>query len=226
MTEEQKDIEYLRTMLESALFAPVPFYGEDRNLCAFNSHKQLVEWYCQPPGVVDQPYRDRAFYPRELAHLSRTVRPRTIVEFGTNLGIGTCLLAWLNPQAELTTVDIREHTQLYGVPVTVKIGHLARHQKLRCDYVTRWNSCNYKADSRGGVNLCFIDADHNYEAVLADSHRAWANRSRGRPWCIIWHDHNDRHPGVVQAVAEFCALVGVKLQSRPDSDTVWIQGDE
>lgn len=213
------DLDYLRWRLLDAEFTPYPWDGEDKNIGAFRSREELIEWYCQPPGADGQPYRDRAFYTRELAALCRLVQPRTVVEFGTSLGIGTCLLRWLNPQAHLTTVDVNSVTYMPG-DVKVEIGHLAKHQGFKCNYVLgRSWECLVPT-----VDLCFIDADHSYEAVVKDSDRAWSNRSIFHKWAIVWHDHNERHVGVVRAVGEFCHKHMLFLQSKMDSDTVWVTG--
>lgn len=213
------DLEYLRSRLQECTFYPYLWDGEDQNLRAFRSKEEFIAWYCQPPGVDGQPYRDRGFYTRELAMLSRVVQPRRIIEFGTSLGIGTCLLRWLNPEAELVTVDINSVTYLPG-DQCVPVGYLAIYQKIAGRMVLE-HSWEYLD---ANVDLCFIDADHSYKAVISDSDRAWRNMSthNRRPWAIAWHDHNDRHPGVMAAVAEFCAAKGVQLQSRLDSDTVWV----
>ena len=213
------DLDYLRDCLQEATFTPYEWNEEDRNVGAFRSKEELIAWYCQPPGVVNQPYRDRAFYTRELARLSRMIRPWTIVEFGTSLGIGTCLLHWCNPKARLVTVDIATETFLPG-DRRVPMGHLAKHQGIPCEYVTM-PSWEYQ---QAGVDLCFIDADHTYEPVSKDSEQAWKNRSTDHSWAIVWHDYNDRHLGVVAAVDEFCTRKSVSLRSREDSDTVWIIG--
>lgn len=213
------DLEWMQSQLLAAPFKPYLWDGEDMNIRAFQSKDTLVEWYCQPPGEDGQPYRDRGFYCRELAHLSRMALPLLIVEFGTSLGIGTCLLKWMNPHARVVTVDNRTETYMPG-DMKVPIGCLARFQKIRCEYVT----ADSKTYERNGVDLCFIDADHSYDAVVADSHRAWMNKSILSNWAIAWHDHNNRHPGVMKAVAEFCAEKDVELRSRHDSDTVWIEG--
>lgn len=216
------DLDYLRACLEAAPFRPYPWDGEDRNIGAFRSKEELVAWYCQPPGIDGQPYRDRAFYTRELAYLSRITRPRTVVEFGTCQGIGTCLLRWLNPTARLITVDKNQWTYMPG-DQRVPMGHLAKWQDIRCEFV-RGEAHNFFLS--GQVDLCFIDGDHSYVHVLDDSNRAWDNRSRDHDWTIVWHDYNNRHLGVMMAVHEFCKQTSYPLQSRPDSDTVWIMGKD
>jgi hypothetical protein len=221
---EDIDIQYLRECLQRADFLPIPWEHEDKNLGAFRSKEELISWFCQPPGVVDQPYRDRAFYTRELAHISRIVQPRTVVEFGTFLGMGTCLLRWLNLDSVLVTVDNAEQVRLYDNR-PVPVGYLARLQGIPCAFI-RGASWEYKSFWAYGTDLCFIDADHSYEAVLKDSICAWQNRSTdGHKWAIIWHDYNDRHPGVMHAVGEFCIGHDLLLRGRPDSDTVWIIED-
>lgn len=213
------DLEYFAARMQAAVLTPLDLDPHDENLTAFRSPAQFVGWYGQPPipdGLMH--YRDRGFYVRELAHVSRTIRPRTIVEFGTSLGIGTCLLRWLNPDAQLTTVDLAGQAYLPG-DRPVPIGHIAKRQSLRGVIYRRGVSWEHE---QPGVDLCFIDGSHEYEAVLADSARAWANHSQDHAWAIVWHDHNERHPGVMRAVAEFCQLHQIALQQREDSDTVWI----
>jgi hypothetical protein len=214
------DLEYLRQCLQAATITPCPWGGEDKNIGAFRSKQELIAWYCQPPGAENQPYRDRAFYTRELAMLSRIIKPKTVVEFGTCQGIGTCLLSWLNPKAWLATVDVNAETFLPG-DIRAPMGTLAKRQKIVCHYETKL-SWEYQTSN---VDLCFIDADHSYEAVAKDSETAWLNRSQHGPWAIAWHDYNERHLGVVRAVGEFYRLHGLELQSRPDSDTVWVWGN-
>lgn len=204
-------------MLEHAKVIPFKWDGEDKNIQAFASTEAFVAWFSQGPGEEGQPYRDRGFYTRELDAISKAVRPKKIVEFGTSLGIGTCLLHWMNPDAKLITVDIATATYMPG-DVRVRIGLLAKHNFIPCYYACMPSSEYADTD----VDLCFIDGDHSYAAVKLDSERAWGNKSSD--YAIVWHDYNDRHPGVVQAVNEFCDSKGKMLHVLSDSDTVWIRG--
>jgi hypothetical protein len=213
------DLAFFREQMASVTVASTVLDETDKNLAAFRSTRDFIDWYGQPPAPDGTHYRDRAFYVRELAYLSRTIQPRTIVEVGTSLGIGTCLLHWLNPAAQLISVDIARMTFLPNGQ-SVPIGWLAKLQGLA--YTQRIaDSATY---AHPNVDFCFIDGDHTEDAVWLDSERAWANKSADHPWAIAWHDHNERHPGVLKAVADRCAAWGVALQSRPDSDTVWIHG--
>lgn len=203
---------YLRRCLEATPFVPGDWPEEDKNVAAFRTKEAMISWFCQPPG--DEPHRDRGFYCRELSMLSRTVRPNTIVEFGTSLGQGVCLLRWLNPDACLVTVDIATMCTVPGIPTRQPIGCLAKQQGIVCEYVTGL-SYEYALPN---VDFCFVDANHSYESVLRDSERAWLNRAQ--KYVIAWHDYG--LPGVKQAVQEFCAAKQLQLLQRSDSDTVWV----
>jgi hypothetical protein len=201
-------------------FHPWLWLGDDENLRAFASRESFAQWYGQPPGSWHvhgvSSYRDESFYVRELATLSMLVKPRRVVEFGTALGIGAVLLRILNPDAELTTIDIADGVYLPNGK-TVGVGYLARIQEAGIDFV-QGDSASYCAE---GVDLTFIDADHSYEGVALDSICAWDNRNQ-KLGAIIWHDYNERHPGNQQAVNEFCTNRGLTLNSLSDSCTVWV----
>ena len=209
--------EYFLTRLEQFDFKPWPFYGDDKNLLAFGSKEEFASWYCQPPGQVGEPYRDESFYPREFTNLSRLVCPKKIVEFGTSLGIGTLILRILNPDAELITVDNRTMQYIPG-NIEVVTGLLAIHEGIKASFVhgKSWEFAT------ANVELCFIDADHSYEGVAADNERAWKNRNPERG-AIFWHDHNNRHLGVMRAVKEFVERHQLTLKATSDSAIVWTE---
>lgn len=208
--------DYFRQCLDAFEFHPWQFDGEDMNLRAFRSKQAFADWFAQEPGPRGSPYRDEGFYVRELTNLSCKIKPLRIVEFGTSLGLGTLILRILNPIANMYTVDNRL-TQFLPGNVEVETGFLAKREDVRPIFVT--------ADSwtfaKRFVCLCFIDADHSYESVKKDSFCAWENR-RVTSGAIAWHDYNERHPGVMQAVDEFCREKMVSLNKLDDSCTVWI----
>ncbi len=193
------------------------FEADDLNLAAFRSKGAYREWFGQPPGRIGEPYRDEGFYTRELADLSMRLKPRKIVEFGTNLGMGTLLLHILNPSAELITVDNRTENPA-GDGKDYPTGFLALENGAR--YEQRFGDAALCLEL--SVALCFIDADHSYEGVKGDSERAWDNRAMR--WAIAWHDYNARHLGCMQAVNEFCGRHRLTLRQHPDSSTVWVEG--
>lgn len=212
-------LDFFRAQVDAyAGFVGNDFECEDKNLRAFASRDAFRDWYGQPPGQVGEPYRDEGFYTRELARVSQR-KPKKIVEIGTANGIGTLLLRILNPAAELITID--NQTQIAA----------ADAQEHSVGFLAASNGADYRQiigesgeQEFREVGLCFIDGDHSYEAVKEDSKSAWFWRAD--KWAIVWHDHNDRHPGVMLAVGEFCAEYGQFLHKLPDSSTVWVQSEE
>lgn len=209
-------LEYFQACLEAyPHFKGFQFECEDKNLKAFESKEAFGKWYGQPPGQVGEPYRDEGFYVRDLAQVSMDIQPSRIVEIGTSLGIGTLLLRILNPKAHITSVDNRNWVPAgdgkeYPVGV-LAINNGSKHTQEFGD------SEHYRFED---VEMFFIDGDHSYDAVVDDSENAWHGKSPSK-WAIVWHDYNDRHPGAVQAVNEFCAKHKLILTRKPDSSTVW-----
>ncbi len=190
------------------------FTCEDLNLVAFHSLDTFRNWYGQEPGPVGGSYRDEGFYTRELARASMEARPQRILEIGTSIGIGTLLLRILNPEASIISIDNREMIPA-GDGNEYPAGFLAltngsHHTQIIGDS---------KAQKFGNVDLIFIDGDHSEEGVWQDSLNAltWASPNSA----IIWHDFNDRHPGVIRSVNQFCCEKGLLLNSPDDSSTAW-----
>lgn len=213
--------QHFQSCVEAFNFEPWHFEGEDKNLLALASKSAFIDWFGQDPGAIGEPYRDEGFYVREFTELSCFIQPKVIVELGTSLGLGALLLHILNPTAKLTTIDIRA-TQFLPGDTKVPTGVLAKYQLIDIEYVLGSSSDIQRKD----VDFCFIDAEHSYTAVIADSINAWYNRNKERG-VIVWHDYNDRHPGVVLAVNEFAEAHKLPLTVLPDSSTVYVMwGDE
>lgn len=73
------------------------------------------------------------------------------------------------------------------------------------------------------LTAVYIDADHSYEACLADL-IAWSKRLK-HDGVILGHDYTDTHPnaikwgfGVVRAVTEFCRDYGWRLTHLTQED--------
>lgn len=209
-------LDSFKEAFSSKPFYPYLFDREDKNLTAFGSKEAFISWYGQPPG--NEPYRDDGFYPRELTWLSMWCRPKKIVEFGTDKGIGSLMLSRLNPDAIIHTIDIMQEVPMPG-DGHVETGFFARS----CENVhfCTGNSKNFEMD---GVDLCFIDGDHSADGVWGDSVRAWMNRSAGERWAIIWHDYRNHHDmaGLKAAIWRFSNLVRKKVYKFADSSTVFM----
>ena len=204
--------------MKNTILNSLAWQGEDKNLRAFNSKEDFIEWYCYHPSEAES-YRDDGFYPRELTFLSDYVKPNFIIELGTSLGMGTFMLSMLNPDAVLYTVDNKDMQYLPGY-IKVSTGYISRLNNVYCQYI---NGESYKTKIPEKFHLCFIDADHSGETVWKDTLWAWANKSN--KYAIIWHDYrvdNSEFDGLIESIKKFSTITDIyKLK---DSSTVWTVG--
>ena len=134
-----------------------------------------------------------------LLSLLLFARPERILEMGTERGKMTALLALLSaPQARVWTVDLPprethgiqyaweadypkgEHINLFGA------GH--KVTQVFCD------SRKISAQNLPPMDFCFIDGNHDYDFVRADSEYALAQLRK--PAVLVWHDYKSEEPGV------------------------------
>lgn len=144
--------------------------------------------------------------PIASATLSLFFKPKVIVEFGVKAGWTSLLLSGLNPHAIVYGVDIAEYIDSTNIP----IGYVCGLHKLKNFYLSKMTSWEFILPYQ--VDLCFIDGDHSYEAVIKDSWRAWNNRNVYSNWIIAWDDYHPTNEGVIRAVDEFTKEVGYELQ--------------
>ena len=78
------------------------------------------------------------------------------------------------------------------------------------------------------VEFVFIDAEHTYDAVLADSRAWWPKLRIGQQCFLVFHDYGDmtgHAKGVTPAVKEFAAEVGREIHEGY-GQMAWIERDE
>jgi predicted O-methyltransferase YrrM len=155
-----------------------------------------------------------------LAAITRATAPRLVVEFGTFTGASTTAIALNSPEStEIVTVDIdptNRATHTHGLGVG-----LLEFATGECFMNMPWavNIEQLFVDTRefefpeweGKVSLFFIDADHTYEFVRADTEIAKRMLMPGG--VIVWHDYrwfpeNPECAGVTAAVNEFHKVYG------------------
>ncbi len=192
-------------------FVPITWTGEDKNFQALTDKGKFIEWFCFHP-TVPEPHRDFGFPTRELTYLSSFMKPKVVVELGTNIGVGSFILSRLNPEAVLYTVDTKDK-QVFGW----ETGYFSKKNNVPCNYV-RGISWETKIPEK--VNLCFIDADHSAEGTFNDSKWAWDNKADD--FMIIWHDVHHFTPGVIEGINKFCDVYGVDVFSLNDSSMAWM----
>ena len=111
--------------------------------------------------------------------MSMMYNPKVVVEFGTACGFTTNVICKMNPQAIVHSIDNSKIAATESRPTGIIVESnenvnliIGNSQEFQCE----------------NVELCFIDANHSKDSVLADSYRAWTNRNDG-DWCIVWDDY-------------------------------------
>jgi hypothetical protein len=133
-----------------------------------------------------------------------------IVEIGCSRGMTTKSLALAFPDRTIHAVDwtdpkcLANSTQIADKPKV--IAELARSYSNVKVYDTDSKAFSYP----DGVGAVFIDAEHTYEAIKADSERAWGYAKK-QPLLIIWHDvHSPCFEGPTRYLEE-CVAQGRKI---------------
>ncbi|MGC1204444.1 MAG: class I SAM-dependent methyltransferase [Flavobacteriaceae bacterium] len=95
-----------------------------------------------------------------LYRLITYLKPKTILELGTSLGIATHALSLGNPDAKITTIE--------GCPNTSKFTelHLKKRNINNVDVVTGNFNDEIKALTKNKYDLIFFDGNHQKEATL------------------------------------------------------------
>jgi predicted O-methyltransferase YrrM len=145
-------------------------------------------------GEWDTPYVDLV----TLGAMVRHRNPRKLFEFGTYRGAGTLTLVANAPDdAEIVTVDAasydpredRKPGELFqGTPYEGRITQIIQHS-------TKLDTAPYA----GQMEFIFIDAGHEYDAVMNDIKKSFEMLAPGG--IIAWHDY-PYTAGVRQAVDE------------------------
>jgi len=117
----------------------------------------------------------------------------SILEIGTHYGGTTRNLARANPDKIIYTVDwvtdtptMREEQRATDMPTLENVGKLA--QGIPNVIQILQNSWDFDYAGKD-IGFVFIDGDHSYEGVRADTELALKSyRDEPRPLTIVWHD--------------------------------------
>lgn len=158
-----------------------------------------------------------------LVHLAGTVAGN-ILEIGCNNALTTREFALAYPDRQVFGIDYVEEVntmvpeQQYERPVQEfgKWAHDLPNVTLRLQ-----NSRTLDYAALPDIGVIFIDGDHSYEGVKADTELALAYAfARKNPTLVMWHDYNADHPAWVQVKAYLDAEVATKYALR-HYDTTW-----
>lgn len=204
--------------INNKTFIPFPdFSGEDKNILAWRSKMDYINWFGQPP--VNEPYKGDADYTRELTWLSQWCNPEIVVEIGTDKGAGTFLFDRLNPESEIYTIDIANHA------------YIPDNNQVEIGFFSKLNNCTVyyrKEKPEVKANFIFIDGDHSENAVWEDSLWAWEHIDKARRWVIVWHDAregDEQFIGLLKSIHRFSDFTRKKVYRFSDSCTVWMTGE-
>ena len=157
-----------------------------------------------------------------MAAICAALRPRRIFEIGTYTGATTLIMA-LNtpPETEIFTLDLdpaARPTHQHGTGVgsfpefTVGAAYLSHPAATKIRQLYGDTRGFDYAPYAGTIDLVFVDADHTYDFVKADTARALIMLRAGGT--IVWDDYiwNERHPecaGVTRCLNELAATRSV-----------------
>ena len=119
-----------------------------------------------------------------LVAAARIVKARTILEIGTCMGYTAMNLA-INTDAKITSWDIDHRPQIWeGTEWEDRITYRMVPQKR---------------NRIKQFDMVFVDANHDYNHVKADTLKAF----KMDPRCVVWHDYNNpMEPGVMKYLSE------------------------
>jgi hypothetical protein len=106
------------------------------------------------------------------------------LELGSWEGQSTVLAAWLFPQAQLTAVDWFANPDAdarFDHNTTPFSGRLEKIKGTTCDALSRF------ATERRRFDVIYIDADHQFDAVMMDTILSWQLLRMGG--YLIWDDY-------------------------------------
>ena len=151
-----------------------------------------------------------ATYYAALASIVRAVKPKTVLEFGTYLGMGTLTIA-LNapPDCRIVTVDLPDdadigerhalnHADLSLIDLrTGRVGEAFVESRV-ADRITqvRADSLEWRAEEVvSSVDLVLVDGGHSRPVVTADTENAL--RVLAPNGTVLWDDYFHLYPDVV-----------------------------
>jgi predicted O-methyltransferase YrrM len=154
-----------------------------------------------------------------LALLVARRAPRTVFEFGTYTGRGTWNIALNAPGSHVRTLDLDPATRSRlaaelnweaGID-DAKIGRFLddarRHATV--EQVLGDSASIDLSSLDGQMDFVFVDADHEYPAVVNDSRHALRMAREGT--VIAWHDRSRVCPGVQQRLRELATEIDITV---------------
>jgi predicted O-methyltransferase YrrM len=150
-----------------------------------------------------------------LGSLVRSLEPKTILEFGTYLGVSTQTMALNAPKdCRIYTVDLPDESLPEAIPnlnsidrqhirkSRYRVGEAFLHSSTRSQIIQiRVDSTKFRDRTEiGEMDLVFVDGGHNSHIIKHDTENAF--RVLSATGAIIWDDYFHLYPDVVQFLDE------------------------
>ena len=150
-----------------------------------------------------------------LGSLVRSLEPRSILEFGTYLGVSTQTMALNAPKdCKIYTVDLPDEASPEAVPhlnsidkqhirkSRHRVGEAFLHSSTKNQIIQiRADSMQFRAETEiQGVDLVFVDGGHSLPVIKNDTENAF--RVVSAAGTIIWDDYFHLYPDVVKFLDE------------------------
>ena len=147
-----------------------------------------------------------------LVYLLLRERPASVLEIGTYMGHTTRAIAENCPETIVHTLDLPPDfdRQSDTVEIPKDDHHLIERRKVGREFAGKpcgerirqhfGDSATWDYNQARGATFFFIDGAHTYEYVKNDTEKCF--ELSGRRGIFLWHDVDDRHPGVVRYLAE------------------------
>ena len=168
-------------------------------------------------------HRDGALPPNQaysLLSIAVAKSPDSVFEIGTYWGHTTLLLARNLPDAIIHTIDLPEDFNLESDDGPAKDDmHLIKDRRVGSEYLDLAGSeriVQYFGDTATwdfspvkGCSFFFIDGAHTYEYTKNDTEKCLD--ACGGKGTFLWHDCDDKHPGVVRYLEERSRVARVSI---------------
>ena len=135
--------------------------------------------------------------------------PKLVVEIGTYFGHTTLLMAKNLIGAKIHTIDLPENDTTTHLPKDDEhlinrrvVGREFAGRELPSDIFQHFgDTASMQFEFASGATFFFIDGSHTYAYAKSDTIKCAVYA--GEHPTFLWHDCDDQHPGVVQALEEF-----------------------
>lgn len=127
-------------------------------------------------------------------------KPKTFIEIGTNMGVGTNIICNANPKMKVYSLDLPYELSHVSKQSPVSEGK-GENTGSKCTFpfTQLWgDSTKYDYSQHYPLDAWYIDGEHTFDNVFKESFEAFKSKAK----IIIWHDTDME--GVYNGIIESC----------------------